>query len=89
MNMTWNDANVHCLSKKQRLVTLKTPKDFTDYKRFVSSVRGMRSVYIGAQLTLKRGSVAVIALYKHVSSKNQSLRETSRLGLFENSIYEY
>ena len=69
LNLTWNDANYHCLSNNQRLVTVNTPQDFEDFRRFVSSVRGMRSVYIGAQLFLKLDSVAIVNMYRQVSHR--------------------
>ena len=65
-NLSWSDANYQCVQDKQNLVTLATPEELIRFRQIMASVRNPRSIYIGAQLVDRRGTVPTEALYKHL-----------------------
>ena len=65
-NSSWSDANYKCVQDKQNLITLATPEELRRFRQIMASVRNPRTIYIGAQLVDRRGTVPTEALYKHL-----------------------
>ena len=65
-NPSWSDAYYQCVKNKQNLVTLATPEELRRFRQIMASVRNPRTIYIGAQLVDRRGTVPTETLYKHL-----------------------
>jgi hypothetical protein len=66
-DVTWNDANYYCQQSGHQLITMTTPDEFTRARHFLSSVRKLRNVYVGARLTDRIASApGTVAMYKQV-----------------------
>jgi hypothetical protein len=65
-DVSWNDANYYCQKSGHRMITMTTPDEFTRVRHFLSSVRKLRHIYVGALLMDRIASAPTVALYKHV-----------------------